>query len=109
TLLESDDPNDPTPPRNVRAVVIDPADPNILYAAVAGIFRSGDGGTTWTSVNGNLPSSVMTGNNGDGTVTAIVVDQASAGVDPTYGNLYVATALGVFVSTNGGGIWTQIV
>ena len=101
----SQDPNDPPAP-SVRSISVDPADPNTLYAAVGGIYRSVNGGTTWTSANGNLPSSVTTG---AGTVTAIVIDHVSDDVDPTWGNLYVATlGAGVFRSINGGATWNKI-
>jgi hypothetical protein len=101
----SQDPNKPPAP-SVRSISVDPADPNTLYAAVGGIYRSVDGGATWTSANGNLPSSVTTR---AGTVTAIVIDHVSDDVDPTWGNLYAATlGAGVFRSINGGATWSKI-
>jgi Abnormal spindle-like microcephaly-assoc'd, ASPM-SPD-2-Hydin len=103
--LISQDPNNPPAP-SVRSISVDPADPNTLYAAVGGVYRSANGGTTWTSANGNLPSSVTTGAR---TVTAIVIDHVSDDVDPTWGNLYVATlGAGVFRSINGGVTWNKI-
>ena len=48
----------PCSPRGVRRVEIDPSDPNIVYAAsyARGIWRSNDGGTTWTQIKTSLNS-----------------------------------------------------
>jgi hypothetical protein len=42
--------------RGVRRVALDPTDPNIVYAGVyqRGIWRSSDGGTTWTQIKPSL-------------------------------------------------------
>lgn len=56
----------PCSPRGARRVIIDPADPNTVYASffARGIWRSNDAGNTWTQIfqplNGN-PSSPATG------------------------------------------------
>ncbi len=49
-------------PRGVRQVVLDPADPNTVYASSysRGVWRSSDGGATWTQIKGPLTSSVVT-------------------------------------------------
>jgi hypothetical protein len=46
----------PCSPRGVRRVMIDPSDPNTVYAGsyARGIWRSTDGGTTWTQINPSL-------------------------------------------------------
>jgi hypothetical protein len=43
-------------PRGVRQVVLDPADPNTVYAAsyARGVWRSSDGGTSWTQIKPSL-------------------------------------------------------
>jgi hypothetical protein len=80
----------------VTRVTFDPANSLVGYATFSG-FRSGnplpyvlktsDGGTTWTSVAGNLPQ-------------APVNDIVIVGT-----TLYVASDVGVFRSTNGGTTW----
>jgi photosystem II stability/assembly factor-like uncharacterized protein len=77
-------------------VAFDPANSLVGYATFSG-YRSGvplpyvlkttDGGTTWSSVAGNLPQ-------------APVNDIVIVGT-----TLYVGTDVGVFRSTNGGGTW----
>lgn len=48
----------PCSPRGVRKVVFDPSDANIVYAASysRGVWRSNDGGTTWTQIKSSLDS-----------------------------------------------------
>jgi hypothetical protein len=52
----------PCSPRGVRRVEIDPSDPNIVYAAsyARGVWRSNDGGTTWTQIKPSLNLNVAT-------------------------------------------------
>ncbi len=46
----------PCSPRGVRRVLIDPSDPDIVYAAsyARGVWRSNDGGSTWTQIKTSL-------------------------------------------------------
>jgi len=46
-------------PRGTRRVALDPSDPNIVYASSMGrgIWRSNDGGTTWTQVKAPITAS----------------------------------------------------
>ncbi|MGC1214560.1 MAG: exo-alpha-sialidase [Micromonospora sp.] len=48
-------------PRGVRDIELDPVDPNIVYASsyARGIWRSPDGGTTWTQIKTSLNPSVI--------------------------------------------------
>ena len=72
-------------------MVIHPKDPSVLYAFLPGLFRSGDGGATWTSISAGLPYAPA--------VSALAVyppvafDQVtSVAVDPqTPSTIYAAT------------------
>ncbi len=52
----------PCSPRGVRQVVLDPADAETVYASSfsRGVWRSNDGGATWTQINPPLTNSVVT-------------------------------------------------
>jgi hypothetical protein len=53
----------PCSPRGVRDIELDPSNPNIVYAAsyARGVWRSSDGGTTWTQIKTSLqPSNATT-------------------------------------------------
>ena len=52
----------PCSPRGVRRVVIDPSNPDIVYAAsyARGVWRSSDGGTTWTQIKPSLNATIAT-------------------------------------------------
>jgi len=83
-------------------LAVDPANPEIVYAVNAlaseGIFRSTDGGDSWTRLS-SQPAS------GDSTEAALF---RSLAVDPDDGNrLYAGTFWdGLWFSTNGGESWT---
>jgi hypothetical protein len=71
-----------TPPDRIQALVVDPNDPNVLFAGtqMMGVFRSADNGDTWIADN-------------EGVETRNVYDLA---FDPTGRILYAATDQGVF-------------
>jgi hypothetical protein len=52
----------PCSPRGVRRVLVDPSDPNTVYAGsyARGVWRSQDGGTTWTQIKPSLDSTQTT-------------------------------------------------
>jgi photosystem II stability/assembly factor-like uncharacterized protein len=77
---------------DVEAVVVNPYATNSLIAATrGGIFKSLDGGLTWTDISG----------------TALAGDLVTAvAVDPTSGTIYAAVAgEGIFTAGNDGGTW----
>jgi uncharacterized protein (TIGR03437 family) len=92
------------PVRAVTHITVDPVDPATVYVAYAGfstaaeafpghIYKSTDGGGTWTDLTNNLPN--------------IPLDDLV--VDPDLPNtLYLATDLDVEVSTDGGASWNPL-
>ena len=79
----------------INALAIDPATPSTLYAGTwgGGVFKSADGGASWSAVNTGLPAT---------DVYALVIDPA------TPSTLYAGTNGGVFKSTNGGAAWEAV-
>ncbi|HEU4770241.1 MAG TPA: SBBP repeat-containing protein, partial [Pyrinomonadaceae bacterium] len=81
---------------NVNVIAVAPGTPNTIYAASGNsIFRSTDGGSTWTKT----PSNGLTSFN---SATAMAVDPSNASV------VYVGHFFGLFKSVDGGNNWTAI-
>jgi photosystem II stability/assembly factor-like uncharacterized protein len=75
----------------VNIITFDPTDTNIVYAGTqAGLYRSIDGGNTWTLTG--LPTNVQ--------VFTVVIDPQ------TNTNLYVGGSTGLLRSSNNGESWT---
>src|SRR5439155_1654570 len=73
--------------------------PTTLYAATnfgAGVFKSSDGGGSWSAVNTGLPTFNYS------YVSALAIDPQ------TPATLYAETEGGVFKSTNTGGSWNAV-
>ena len=94
----------PLPDRYGTAVAVHPSDPNTAYVTFSGfsdatpstpghVFRTTDGGASWTNVSANLPNTP---------VTAVAINPTV----PT--EVYVGTDVGVFVSSNAGGSWAKM-
>ena len=91
------------PATPVLALAIDPSTPATLYAGTGnsvllglqtgGIFKSANGGTTWTAASSGLT---------DTNVFALAIDPS------TPATLYAGTYDGVFKGTNGGTSWTAV-
>ena len=79
----------------IMALAIDPVTPATLYAGTyrGGVFKSMNGGESWSAVNTGLPNL---------NVFSLVIDPQTP---PT---LYVGIEAGVFKSTNGGGSWSAV-
>jgi hypothetical protein len=77
------------------SILIDPTAPSTLYAGThnGGIFKSTDGGASWSVVNTGLTNSL---------VFALALDPTT----PT--TLYTGTGGGVFKSTDGGASWSAV-
>jgi uncharacterized protein (TIGR03437 family) len=92
---------DLTPSIYIGAMIMDPADPNTLYAGTGesyqgargyGILKTSDGGVTWTQLPAtNNPSFYF--------VNKLAITPNK--------NIYAATSAGIFVSLNGGTTWTS--
>jgi photosystem II stability/assembly factor-like uncharacterized protein len=89
----------PLPTRPITDIVVSRADRNLAYLAFGGpsgttgaqaVFRTGNGGDTWTDVSGNLPAVG---------VNAIELDP----VNPLI--VYAGTDIGAFRTTDGGATW----
>jgi hypothetical protein len=89
------------PSRWVTRVAIDPTDEETVYATFSGyragedaahVFKTTDGGETWTNISGNLPNAP---------VNDVVVDEAR-------GTLYVGSDVGVYYLKNGKTNWKPV-
>ncbi len=79
--------------RYVNRIIIDPADPNILVVATnSGVYRSVDGGTSWTE----------TFNNGNR------VQQIVANPQRFNSQFIAVNSSGIYKSTNGGQSWVYV-
>ncbi len=83
----------------IRALVIDPRDPDNIYAASLsgrGVFRSENGGRSWAPASQGLPRAGA----GFHGIDSLILDPRSPRT------LYAGSLGGVFRSTNGGRTWT---
>ena len=106
---------------HISEVIIHPFDPDIVYVAAQGhlwghagdhgVFKTTDGGETWTKLGGGLPDDGRTG------ASDIVMDPTNP--DVLYAGFWERLRLpyrflsggsngGLFKSTDGGDTWTQL-
>jgi photosystem II stability/assembly factor-like uncharacterized protein len=96
----------PLPDRYVNRIYVDSADPNLVYVALGGysilspspsnLYRSTDGGTTWSSAGGS------------GTTALPYVPIRGIARHPrNQQQLYVATDIGIYESQDGGATWSS--
>ncbi len=90
------------PDRWVTRIAVDPKDEDFVYATFSGfrsgddaahIFKSQDGGKSWSAISGNLP---------DVPLNDLVVHPQKRNI------LYAASDVGVFVSPNSGEKWYSL-
>lgn len=89
-----------------RALVIDPTNPNIMYASgvSGGVWKTTNAGANWMPLNDLLPNLA---------INSMVIDPANsnviyAGTGEGYFNLDAVRGDGIFKTTNGGASWTQL-
>ncbi|MEM9928185.1 MAG: hypothetical protein AAF840_00065, partial [Bacteroidota bacterium] len=89
------------PNRWVTSVAASPFSPDEVYLTYSGyrfgenighVYRSSDRGQTWVNIQGNLPD--------------VPINQIE--INPTNGQLYLATDIGVFISENNGSSWSLL-
>ncbi len=80
----------------VSSVLVDPADGQTIYAGAGsdGIFKSVDGGVSWSAINGGIPA--------DTPISKLVMDPANRQTLYAQNSAYG----GVYKSTNGGASWS---
>ena len=83
---------DAAPAGMVLDLVVDPTDPQTVYAASGGVWKSVDGGVTWSRSNAGLTIQVA---------QSLAIDPASPST------LYAGTQDGIFKSTDAGATWTS--
>jgi photosystem II stability/assembly factor-like uncharacterized protein len=91
---------------DIRALAIDPSAPGTIYAAAAptlpdgfhrvngGVFKTTNGGVSWTSASSGLPDTEI--------VLAFAIDPASPST------IYAGAFSGVFKSSDGGASWLLV-
>jgi hypothetical protein len=79
----------------INDVLIDPTNANVMYTATStGVYKSGNGGTTWVANNNGLPPGNALGSN-----HPLLMDQSSTAT------LYARIGNTIYKTTDGGGNW----
>ncbi len=79
----------------IHSLAIDPVNTNTIYAGTEnGVFKSTNGGASWTAINSGITYSY--------TIYSLAIDPVNTNT------IYAGTENGVFKSTNGGASWTAI-
>src|SRR5262249_7958256 len=87
----------------INGIAVDPRDPKTAYVMTGGrqpdhVFKTTDGGLTWTSISATLPRVPA---------YAMAIDPRSSPASAN-GFLYVGTDVGVFVSSDNGATWARL-
>jgi hypothetical protein len=92
-----------------RKMAIDPLNANVVYVGTmnSGLFRTLDGGTTWTQLA--VPVSPGSATDQEAGITGIIFDPTASNLSGRSSKLYAhSRGNGYYVSTNGGDTWTLV-
>lgn len=100
TAVDNNTGPNPFPTRYVTRIVVDPANPNIVYVTLGGfspdnLWKTTNGGTTWADITGSGVSGLP-----DATIRGFARHPQM----PNW--LYAGTEVGLFESRNGGATWS---
>ncbi|MCG3123513.1 MAG: hypothetical protein GIKADHBN_01933 [Phycisphaerales bacterium] len=100
TTIDDNGTLNPLPNRYITRIVIDPASASTVYVALGGfspdnLWRTTDGGTTWTDVTGSGPTGLP-----DAPIRGLARHPSKPGW------LYAGTEVGIFASTDDGATWS---
>ena len=89
---------------DLQSIAVNPVNPDIVYVGgdIEGIFKSTDGGSSWTNINSNLAGNSWTA---DVYWTNDIEFDLS---DDTYSTLFLCTAVALFKTTNAGLSWQKV-
>jgi photosystem II stability/assembly factor-like uncharacterized protein len=81
--------------KNISAIAIDWNNSRIIFAGVygSGVYKSDDGGNTWSAVNNGLSEM---------SITSLTIDPGNSQV------VYAGTGYGAYKTTNGGASWSSV-
>lgn len=90
----------------VRALVIHPTQPNVMWAAAVGggVWKSTNGGTSWLPLSDLLPNIAVASLALDPTNPTVLY----AGTGEGFGNVDAIRGAGIFRTADGGSTWTQL-
>jgi photosystem II stability/assembly factor-like uncharacterized protein len=95
---------------SVEFFLFDPVDPAVIYAAAGALFRSADGGTTWSRIFPGAVDRVTMGNDHAGLTLHVTAGPSGAigamAIDPDDARvLYLAVDARLVTSRDGGATW----
>jgi hypothetical protein len=93
--------NCPSPGDNITSIAVDPGNSSIVYVTVNGfegaqqyhVFRSANGGSTWSDISTSLP---------DQPFQSVIVDPSN------HTTIYASANVGVYVSKDSGATWSVV-
>ena len=79
----------------ISIIAVDPVTPTTLYAGTKGVYKSTDGGASWTAINNGFPEPIPA-------LWTLAIDPQSPET------VYAGTVHGIYKTTNGGCSWSAI-